>query len=76
LLYVIAAALAEWERQTISRRTKEGLKAAQNAANMRDDIMHFRWNKLSPFGKSWIMTPVPPSPDQFILPMWEYWLKQ
>ncbi|MBX3630240.1 MAG: recombinase family protein [Nitrosomonas sp.] len=29
LLYVIAAALAEWERQTISRRTKEGLKAAQ-----------------------------------------------
>jgi len=29
LLYVIAAALAEWERQTISRRTKEGLAAAK-----------------------------------------------
>jgi DNA invertase Pin-like site-specific DNA recombinase len=29
LLYVIAAALAEWERQTISQRTKEGLAAAR-----------------------------------------------
>ena len=29
LLYTIAAALAEWERKTISRRTKEGLAAAR-----------------------------------------------
>jgi DNA invertase Pin-like site-specific DNA recombinase len=29
LLYVIAAALAEWERQTLSQRTKEGLAAAK-----------------------------------------------
>ena len=29
LLYVIAAALAEWERQTLSQRTKEGLAAAR-----------------------------------------------
>ncbi len=29
LLYVIAAALAEWERQTLSQRTKEGLVAAR-----------------------------------------------
>lgn len=29
LLYTIAAALAEWERKTISRRTKEGLSAAR-----------------------------------------------
>lgn len=29
LLYVIAAALAEWEKQTISQRTKEGLDAAR-----------------------------------------------
>ena len=29
LLYVIAAALAEWERQTVSQRTKDGLKAAR-----------------------------------------------
>ena len=29
LLYTIAAALAEWERKTISRRTKEGLAAAK-----------------------------------------------
>ena len=28
LLYVIAAALAEWEKQTVSQRTKEGLRAA------------------------------------------------
>jgi DNA invertase Pin-like site-specific DNA recombinase len=34
LLYVIAAALAEWERQTISRRTKEGLKAAQKRGSL------------------------------------------
>ena len=34
LLYVIAAALAEWERQTISRRTKEGLKAAQERGKL------------------------------------------
>ncbi len=29
LFYVIAAALAEWERQTLSQRTKEGLAAAR-----------------------------------------------
>jgi DNA invertase Pin-like site-specific DNA recombinase len=29
LLYVMAAALAEWERQTLSQRTKEGLAAAR-----------------------------------------------
>jgi DNA invertase Pin-like site-specific DNA recombinase len=29
LLYVIAAAMAEWERQTLSQRTKEGLAAAR-----------------------------------------------
>ncbi len=29
LLYVIAAALAEWEKQTVSQRTKEGLEAAR-----------------------------------------------
>ncbi len=29
LLYVMAAALAEWERQTLSQRTKEGLIAAK-----------------------------------------------
>lgn len=29
LLYVIAAALAEWERQTLSQRTKDGLIAAK-----------------------------------------------
>ena len=30
LLYVVVAALAEWERQTLSQRTKEGLIAARN----------------------------------------------